>query len=67
MREVETDALVIGGGISGIVTAKCLMDAGFEVNLVERTGDVGGLWMRFSLHTHVRSALTGLSQGLRLS
>ena len=39
-----TDAVVIGGGISGIVTAKCMRDVGFNVVVLERTNDVGGLW-----------------------
>ena len=41
---VKTDVLVLGAGISGLVTAKCVLDAGFDVVVLERTGDVGGLW-----------------------
>ena len=40
----RTQVLVIGAGISGVVTAKCMRDAGFDVTVLERTGDVGGLW-----------------------
>ena len=43
-QEVRTDVIVIGAGISGIATAKCMRDAGFEVVVLERSGDVGGLW-----------------------
>ncbi|XP_019645034.1 PREDICTED: dimethylaniline monooxygenase [N-oxide-forming] 5-like [Branchiostoma belcheri] len=40
----ETDVVVIGAGISGVVTAKCLLDVGLKVKVLERTGEVGGLW-----------------------
>ena len=42
--ERKFDVVVIGAGISGIVTAKCLTDAGLSVVILERTGEVGGLW-----------------------
>lgn len=38
------DVVVIGAGISGIAAAKCLLDAELSVVVLERTGDVGGLW-----------------------
>ncbi len=38
------DVIVIGAGISGLVTAKCLKEDGFDVSVFERTGEVGGLW-----------------------
>ena len=38
------DCIVIGAGISGVTTVKCMKDVGFEVLCLERTGDVGGLW-----------------------
>lgn len=38
------DVIIIGAGISGIATAKCIRDAGFSAIVFERTGDVGGLW-----------------------
>lgn len=40
----ETDVVVIGAGISGLVTGKCMQDDGFKVIIIERTGEVGGLW-----------------------
>ena len=46
-NDIETkqlEVLVIGAGISGIVAAKCMQDAGFNVEVFERSGDVGGLW-----------------------
>lgn len=41
---IEKDVVVIGAGISGLTTAKCLKDDGFDVVLLERSGDIGGLW-----------------------
>jgi cation diffusion facilitator CzcD-associated flavoprotein CzcO len=38
------DVVVVGAGISGLVTAKCLKDSGFNVVVLERSGDIGGLW-----------------------
>nr|XP_054770718.1 flavin-containing monooxygenase 5-like [Lytechinus pictus] len=45
MQEQQTDVCVIGAGISGLATAKCLREAGFDVVVYERTGEVGGLWV----------------------
>ncbi len=39
---VEQRALVIGGGIAGIQTALDIADAGYEVDLVEKTPSIGG-------------------------
>ena len=35
-------ALVIGGGIAGIQTALDIADAGYEVDIVEKTPSIGG-------------------------
>ncbi|XP_077988074.1 flavin-containing monooxygenase 5-like [Glandiceps talaboti] len=43
-QETRIDACVIGAGISGLATAKCLKDAGIDTVLIERTDEVGGLW-----------------------
>ena len=43
-RDAEYDVAVIGAGISGIVTAKCLLDDKFKVVVYEKTGHIGGLW-----------------------
>ena len=40
----ETDVVVIGAGISGLVAGKCLREDGFKVAIIERTGEIGGLW-----------------------
>ena len=39
---VISKALVVGGGLSGMVTAKNLAEQGFEVHLVEREDELGG-------------------------
>ena len=39
---VNHQGLVIGGGISGLISALCLAEQGFEVHLVEKSADLGG-------------------------
>jgi len=41
-RPPQRAALVVGGGVSGMTAALAVSDAGFEVHLVERTGELGG-------------------------
>jgi heterodisulfide reductase subunit A len=41
-REPARSALVIGGGVSGMTAALAIADAGFDVHLVERKGELGG-------------------------
>lgn len=43
-RESTVDVVVIGAGISGLAAEKCLLDDGFKVTVLERSGDIGGLW-----------------------
>jgi heterodisulfide reductase subunit A-like polyferredoxin len=45
---VTQKALVIGGGVAGMVSAKCLADQGYPVHLVERSDRLGG--QALSLH-----------------
>ena len=40
---VKTDSLVIGGGIAGMTAALSLADQGFNVTIVEREAQLGGL------------------------
>jgi heterodisulfide reductase subunit A len=44
-------ALVVGGGIAGMTAALAIADHGFEVDLVEQTGNLGGnlTWLQKSL------------------
>jgi len=37
---------IIGAGISGLVTAKTMLEEGFEVTLFETEDEVGGVWAR---------------------
>ena len=39
---VTKRALVIGGGIAGIQTAIDIADAGYEVDIVDKTPSIGG-------------------------
>lgn len=41
-RQPAPAALVVGGGVSGMTAALAIADAGFEVHLVERQGELGG-------------------------
>jgi len=43
---VKTDSLVIGGGIAGMTAALSLADQGFQVFLVEKDEELGGLLNR---------------------
>jgi heterodisulfide reductase subunit A len=40
--DINQQALVIGGGISGMVAAKTLSDQGYEVDLIEKAPALGG-------------------------
>ncbi len=39
---VNHDAMVIGGGVSGMTSAISLAELGFHVNLIEKSGELGG-------------------------
>ena len=41
--EIKPSALVIGGGISGMTAAMCLARQGFDVHLVEKEAEFGGM------------------------
>ena len=42
VTDMKQAALVVGGGLSGMVAAQSIADAGFEVHLVERETELGG-------------------------
>ncbi len=44
--EITPQALVVGGGVAGLTAAKNLADQGFQVHLVEKTEQLGGLALR---------------------
>jgi quinone-modifying oxidoreductase subunit QmoA len=48
MSELETNILVIGGGISGLTAATEAAEAGYEVAIVEKTPYLGGRVSRMS-------------------
>jgi heterodisulfide reductase subunit A len=48
MKNIHVDALVIGGGISGMQAALDLGDQGFQVALVEREPSIGGKMITLS-------------------
>jgi glycine/D-amino acid oxidase-like deaminating enzyme len=41
-RDIETEVLIVGAGISGALLAEALTDAGLEVVLVDRRGPIAG-------------------------
>lgn len=41
-RQPQRAALVIGGGVSGLTAALAIADAGFDVHLAEKAGELGG-------------------------
>ena len=54
-QSVEHSALVVGGGLAGMVAAGNLAGQGFEVHLVEQTDALGGQMQ------HVRTTLDGFN------
>jgi heterodisulfide reductase subunit A len=45
---VTPSTLIIGAGISGMLAALCLARQGFEVNLVEKEAEVGGMLLKLN-------------------
>ena len=43
MTSMEPSTMVIGGGVAGLTAAECIANSGFEVYLVEREGELGGM------------------------
>lgn len=48
MKKVQVDALVVGGGISGMQSALDLADQGYQVALVEKDASIGGKMIALS-------------------
>jgi heterodisulfide reductase subunit A-like polyferredoxin len=55
---VQQRALVIGGGVAGMSAALALSEQGFPVDLVERTGELGGNLRRLYFMAQNRSLTT---------
>ncbi|MFV9972553.1 MAG: FAD-dependent oxidoreductase [Francisella endosymbiont of Hyalomma asiaticum] len=36
---------IIGAGVSGIFSAKLLLDKGFDVTIFEKTDSIAGVWL----------------------
>jgi len=66
--EIDRKALVIGGGVSGMVAAKTLAEQGYETYLIEKTDVLGG--QAVNIHEtwrgeDVQGYLTGLKKEVR--
>ena len=48
MEKINVDALVVGGGISGMQAALDLADQGYQVALVEKEPSIGGKMIALS-------------------
>lgn len=46
---------VIGAGIAGLVTAKVLLESGFEVAILEKSSEIGGVWARSNVYPELRA------------
>ena len=41
---VRRDVIVIGGGWSGLMTCKYMLEEGFSVVVLEKRNEIGGVW-----------------------
>jgi quinone-modifying oxidoreductase subunit QmoB len=48
IEETSKDILVVGGGVTGMATAKAVADAGYRVTLVEKEDKLGGWASKYS-------------------
>ncbi len=46
---------VIGGGVSGLVTAKVLRNDGFDVSIFEKASEIGGVWAESRAYPGLRT------------
>ena len=61
--DINHSALVVGGGVAGMMSALTLADQGFEVHLIERSDELGGVARRiyYTLEGEdVKSYVSGL-------
>ena len=51
----QTDVLIVGGGICGVLAAQQCKERGIPFKLIERCGDFGGVWaFRANAHSHLQ-------------
>ena len=48
MEKIQVDALIVGGGISGMQSALDLADQGYQVAMVEKEPSIGGKMIALS-------------------
>ncbi len=58
MTKLKTVA-IIGAGPSGLITAKVLLDDGFDVILFERQRELGGVWSAETAYADLHSQQPG--------
>jgi len=65
--EINQRALVLGGGISGMVAAKSLSDQGYEVDLLEKASALGGqalnlykTWLGEDIQENLKALVTSV-------
>ncbi len=55
---VETDMIIVGGGICGILAAKMCADRRWPYVLVERNPELGGVWTSLAnRHSYLQARL----------
>lgn len=62
--DVKMHVCVIGAGMCGLVTTKCMLDAGFDVTCFEKNPYVGGRWHILNKNPIPRSTITNLPKFL---
>ncbi|MFH1842164.1 MAG: FAD-dependent oxidoreductase [bacterium] len=61
--EINKTVLVIGGGVSGLTSAKAAADAGYDVVLVEKEAELGGWAQKFTQSFPRQAPWTDLEPG----
>jgi heterodisulfide reductase subunit A-like polyferredoxin len=71
---LNKEALVVGGGVAGMVAALTLADQGFPVHLVEKTGELGGnalnllaTWKGEEISTYLKQLVSRVASHERIT